>query len=111
MQDWRGLLPALLARFWPRLLLITALDVSLVGLFLALPVGCLIEEVLLVEGEPRLQTTDKTRLELLKLSVYHVDAARLKAARDALPDLRGMCRTGADSVRAPSPGPSWSRPL
>ena len=77
------------------------------SLFLALPVGCLIEEVLLVEGEPRLQTTDKTRLELLKLSVYHVDAARLKAARDALPGEHHVALRQV-TVDNPHEHPVWS---
>ena len=47
--------------------------------------GCLLEEVILFEGEPRLKTTHKCRLELLKLSVYHLDSNRLNAARAAAP--------------------------
>lgn len=49
-------------------------------LFLALPIGCLIEEVILVKGEMPCEHLD---VDQMTVTLYHLDSMKLRAARKA----------------------------
>ena len=53
-------------------------------LFVALPVGCLLEEIILIDGYPSsLRIGNKSRLENLSISIYHLNPTILNRAREA----------------------------